>query len=63
MIINKNTGEIIATAFAKGHTHDFQLFKSSRTGIVAKIQCLANSGYQGLMNIHMESQIPIKKSK
>lgn len=43
--------------------HDFQLFKTSRTGIIAEIECLADTGYQGLSKLHANSQTPKKKSK
>ena len=63
MIVNKKTAEIIATAFAKGSMHDFQLLKTSRTGIITEIECLADTGYQGLSKLHANSQTPKKKSK
>ena len=43
--------------------HDFQLFKTSRIGIIEEIECLADSGYQGLTRLHANSQTPKKKSK
>ena len=43
--------------------HDFKLFKLSRIGIVEQIECLADSGYQGLTKLHANSQTPKKKSK
>ncbi len=61
--MNKKTAQIIATAFAKGRMHDFQLFKTSRIGILADTECLADSGYQGLTKLHANSQTPKKKSK
>lgn len=61
--MNKKTAQIIATAFAKGRMHDFQLFKTSRTGIITETECLADSGYQGLTKLHANSQTPKKKSK
>lgn len=61
--MNKKTAQIIATAFAKGSMHDFQLFKISRTGIIAETECLADTGYQGLTKLHANSQTPKKKSK
>jgi hypothetical protein len=63
VIVNKQTAQIIATAFAKGRVHDFQLFKNSRTGIVPETACLADTGYQGLTKWHANSQTPKKKSK
>ncbi len=61
--MNKKTAQIIATAFAKGSLHDFQLFKASQTGIIAATACLADTGYQGLSKLHANSQTPKKKSK
>ena len=61
--MNKETAEIIATAFANGSVHDFQLFKNSRIGIAEEIECLADTGYQGLSKLHLNSQTPKKKSK
>ena len=55
--------KIIATDFAKGHTHDFRLFKESHLDIDKSIHFLADSGYQGLMNLHTNSKTPHKKSK
>ena len=63
MIVNRRTTEIIATAFAWGSMHDFQLFKTSRVGLLAGIECLADAGYQGLVQLHGNSQTPHKKSK
>jgi len=61
--VNKQTAQIIATAFGRGSVHDFQLFKTSRIGITEKIECLADTGYQGLAKLHTNSQTPKKKSK
>ena len=63
MIVDKKTAQIIATAFALGRMHDFQVFKTSRTGMLAEIECLADAGYQGLCKRHANSQTPRKKSK
>jgi hypothetical protein len=63
VIIRQNPLQIIATAFAKGSTHDFNLFKESKLVISEQTLCLADSGYQGLMDLHANSKIPKKKSK
>ena len=55
--------QIIATAFASGSTHDFRLFKESKTVMAAQVLCLADVGYQGLADLHTNSQTPKKKSK
>jgi hypothetical protein len=63
VIANAETKEIIAIAQAKGKTHDFKLFKDSRLGINEDILVLADSGFQGILDFHKNSLIPIKKSK
>ena len=63
MIINGETAEIICIAQAKGKTHDFKLFKDEYMGIDELIQLLADSGYQGIVALHGNSKIPIKKRK
>ena len=55
--------QIIATAFANGSTHDFSLFKESKTVMACQVLCLADAGYQGLTALHTNSQTPKKKSK
>jgi IS5 family transposase len=54
---------IVATDFGQGSQHDFVLFKDSRTGLAKHIACLADAGYQGINNLHENSQIPAKRSK
>lgn len=61
--MNQKTKEIIATAFGSGSTHDFHLFKDSRSGMSAHICSLADTGYLGIGNLHENSKIPAKKSK
>jgi len=63
MIIHQKTMQIIATAFANGSTHDFRLFKESQTVMAPHVLCLADAGYQGLADLHTNSQTPQKKSK
>ena len=63
LIINQHSLQIIATAFSSGSKHDFQLFKDSQTAISEQISCLADSGYQGLANLHAKSWLPKRKSK
>ena len=63
MIANLNTEEILATDFCIGSKHDFELFKQSRCGISQQICVLGDSGYQGLAELHPNSQTPAKKSK
>ena len=61
--MNQKTLEIIATDFGKGSKHDFSLFKDSHSVMSAHICTLADSGYQGILDWHQNSQTPAKKSK
>jgi IS5 family transposase len=54
---------LLATAFAKGKTHDFALFKQSRLPLAPQQCCLADSGYQGLAKQHANACTPHKRSK
>ena len=60
---NLNTQEILATDFCNGSQHDFRLFKDSCALISPNTCILADSGYQGLIQLHPNSQTPVKKSK
>lgn len=48
---------------AKGSVHDFNLFKNSYTGFSKRIKVQADSGYQGIKNIHENSETSKKASK
>ncbi len=63
MIVNQKSLEIIATDFGNGSKHDFSLFKDRRSVMSAHIRTLADSGYQGILDWHPNSQTPAKKSK
>ncbi|GMO34438.1 MAG: hypothetical protein Ta2B_14930 [Termitinemataceae bacterium] len=63
VIINPETKEIICIEQDKGHVHDFKLFKKNGEGICDDIKIQADSGYQGIAEIHSNSEIPKKKTK
>ncbi len=63
MVADISSEIILATAFANGSKHDFQLFKDSRCTLLDQICVLADAGYQGLAGIHSNCQTPTKKSK
>ena len=49
---------------APGSVHDFRLCKESLlTVLILAVMILADSGYQGIVDYHEWSLIPIKKSK
>ena len=60
---DRKSSQIIATAFSYGSKHDFQLFKDDTCEFPEHLRILADAGYQGLMELHENSQIPFKKSK
>ena len=62
-MVDLNTEKILATDFGSGNEHDFQLFKNSACTISEKTCLLADYGYQGLLDLHSNSQTPVKKSK
>lgn len=61
ILVDLNTKIIVCVAKGKGKQHDFNIWKKSRTGVKPSIKCLGDKGYQGIQNIHKNSQIPIKK--
>ena len=63
MIANLNAEQILATDFCSGSEHDFQLFQDSRSAMAPRIRALADSGYQGLTELHSNSRTPAKKTK
>ncbi len=44
-------------------TYSNNVFLKSNTLINPKIELVADSGYQGLQNVHKNTLLPIKKSK
>jgi transposase len=58
-----NTEVIITTDFCNGKQHDFQLFKQGCYPVAKQICIIADAGYQGLADLHSNSQTPAKKSK
>ncbi|WP_263640487.1 IS5 family transposase [Streptococcus pneumoniae] len=56
-------GRIVSLDIAVNYSHDMKLFKMSRRNIEQAGKILADSGYQGLMKIYPQVQIPRKSSK
>ena len=48
---------------SNGKRHDFRLFKESKTKIKSDIKVIINTGYQDIQKLHMESELPKKKTK
>ena len=63
MLVDHKKGEIISLAFANGKKHDFRLFKDSRIHVRTETLLEADTGYQGLVQLHANSLLPKKRSK
>ena len=64
MIVNRKTKEIICTAHAEGSTHDFKLYEDSVGSAVSEdVKIQGDSGYQGILRLHKNSETPKKKPK
>ena len=62
--MNKETLDIIAIAQCKGKTHDFKLYKDEFGHAVAEhIKLMGDSGFQGILDFHKNSETPKKKPK
>jgi hypothetical protein len=63
LLVEFDTGEIIATTVDKGKTHDFKLLKHSRLPFIPSQLCLADRGYQGFAKCHAGACTPTKKPR
>lgn len=61
--MSKATGKIISTHVQKGRRHDFRVYKESKTHLLPSVVMQADSGYQGIKNLHLNSEIPLKSTK
>lgn len=62
-MVDKKTKQVISTNFTNGKRHDFRLFKESRTYVHSNIEILTDTGYQGIVKLHLNSKLPKKKTK
>jgi DDE superfamily endonuclease len=62
-VVNKETKQVICTAFTNGKRHDFRLFKESKTKIHYDTKVITDTGYQGIQKLHSKSELPKKKTK
>jgi hypothetical protein len=63
VLANTKSTEIICTAFSNGKTHDFSLFKKSKSGMNEELELFGDKGYQGIKKIHPNSRTPLKRIK
>jgi hypothetical protein len=61
--VDKKTRKVICVAFCNGKKHDFKLYKESKIYVIKRIKIGADSGFQGIGKIHINSSTPRKKSK
>jgi hypothetical protein len=62
--MERDSKRIVDAQEAKGSEHDFKVFKDTiGSSVSTSIPIDADSGYQGLQELHPNCQIPIKASK
>ena len=62
--MNKRSKEIICVAEDRGKMHDFKLYKNTiGVHILGSIKAQTDSGYQGIAEIHKNSETPKRKPK
>jgi hypothetical protein len=63
VLVDKKERRIICTAFSEGKKHDFKLFCESKTSFAPTTVIQTDSGYTGIKELHLNSELPHKKSK
>lgn len=63
IVIDADTRRIICVHFERGNCHDFQLYKNSKLRLHPGICQKVDSGYQGADKLHLNTQLPKKKTK
>jgi len=53
----------VCTAFGKGRTHDFRVYKESKIRVSPKTLSVTDSGFTGIAKIHSNSVLPLKSTK
>ena len=57
-MVDKKSKEVICTSFTNGKRHDFRLFKESSVRLLPKIKTLTDTGYQGIVKLHCNAELP-----
>jgi hypothetical protein len=64
VVIDLHTLEILFIAQAEGSVHDFTIYKDSTGSAVSPdVKVKVDSGFQGIVAFHANSEVPFKKSK
>ena len=63
-MVNRGTGGIICIDHGEGRLHDFALYKRGiGSAVCAGIKVQGDSGYQGIVKLHANSETPAKKPR
>jgi hypothetical protein len=62
-VADKKDRRILCTAFSEGKKHDFKLFCESKMSFAPTTVVQTDTGYQGIRNLHLNPELPHKKSK
>lgn len=62
-MIDADTKQIICIYFEKGSCHDFKMYKKTKLHVHPNIKQKLDSGYQGVQHLHINTDLPQKKSK
>ena len=63
MIVHKKSKRVICINFINGKCPNFNLFKTSGVRIHQDIKTITDSGYEGIQKIHLNAELPQKKTK
>ncbi|MDX1920261.1 MAG: transposase [Candidatus Caenarcaniphilales bacterium] len=63
MVLSKSEKKIKRVRISNGKVHDFKMYKEKPVRLGKNKKMIADKGYQGIQDIHSESEIPIKKKR
>jgi IS5 family transposase len=61
--VDASSKQIVCVYVADGSVHDFKMLKKSKIRIRETTTVLADSGFQGIHKLHLNAEIPQKKTK
>ena len=63
IVIDADSKEVLVICQGKGSEHDFSIFKRGKMKLCKMLILLADSGFQGIQNLHSACWVPYKGSK
>jgi hypothetical protein len=63
VLVDKKGRRILCTVFSEGKKHDFKLLCGSKTYFAKATTVKTDTGYAGIRKLHLNSELPSKKSK